>query len=293
MSTPHHDGPIVSPGGPSLQGPHRVEAFALCPQLEAFGHEMHLRSIFPKEPTSVGTMIHAGLAYYYGLQLKERPAWLVYDSPLTMIELEGKKSGYPQDFINTSKAAYESYVGHYHGRDSLNPVLVEHQFVITASNGEPYSCRTDLLAWDRERGVFVIVDHKCVGKIGNEGAKYHVDRQMTTNIWLARLHGYDVRGAVINAIHRKPPYECVRFDVPTNEINFERIADDTAYYLAKMRQVRLSHPDPRNRPRNTGACVGWKHEDEVSPEFKRAFGPCEYYGLCWQGQAIEQFKEGG
>lgn len=276
MSTPHHDGGIVVPGGLSLQGPHRVESFATCPQLEAFGHEMHLRSIFPKEPTDVGVLWHAGLAYHYGAQMNPRPDWLVYANATEIIERMGV--GKPRSFIDTTLQMMAAYRTAY-AVDDLRPVLVEHQFVVYFPNGEPYSCRTDLLAWQwlpaENRWRLVIVDHKNVGKMGNEGAKYHLDRQMVTNLVLARANGYPVEAVIINAQSRRN-YECRRFEVPINIYNFNRLSADTNYWLDRMKEARQSYPDPTNRPRHSGACV-------------RKFGPCDYYSLCWEGGSIDEF----
>lgn len=280
MSSPRHDGPIlaaevVAPGGLSLQGPHRVEAFATCPQLEAFAHELHLRSIFPKEPTDVGVLWHAGLAYHYAKGLNPRPPWYVYSDGFECIERMGATK--PREFIDTARRMLEAYQLAY-VTDAFTPLLVEHQFVVYFPNGEPYSCRSDTVGW-MDYGTpgqrLVVMDHKGVGRMGNEGAKYAIDSQMATNLALARACGYDIKEIVINAQSRRT-YECRRFTVPINSAAYARIGSDVQYYLDQMKAIRQSHPDPMNRPRNRGACV-------------RKYGPCEFIELCWGGAGMDQF----
>jgi Trm5-related predicted tRNA methylase len=124
----------------------------------------------------------------------------------------------------------------------------------------------------------VVVDHKNVGKMGNESAKYYLDRQMVTNLALARAHGYPVEAVLVNVQSRRT-YECRRFEVPINPIHYNRLFADTIYFLDQMKAVRQTHLDPSNRPRNTAACVG-------------KFGQCDYYSLCWEGGSVGEFSTG-
>jgi hypothetical protein len=284
MSTPHsdpaHRQEVITPGGLSVQGPHRVESFAKCPQMEAFGHELHLRSIYPREATDVGVLWHDGLAYHYAAQLPVKPDWYVYKDSSEIIERRGATM--PRSFVDTALAMMAKYREAY-AVDDLHPILIEHQFVVTFPNGEPYSCRTDLLAWQwvtvpEPRWRCVVVDHKNVGKMGNESAKYYLDRQMVTNLALARAHGYPVEAVLVNVQSRRT-YECRRFEVPINPIHYNRLFADTIYFLDQMKAVRQTHLDQSNRPRNTAACVG-------------KFGQCDYYSLCWEGGSVGEFSTG-
>lgn len=279
MSTPHRDYSFVAPGGLSLQGPHRVESFADCPQKEAFGHELHLRSIYPKESTDTGVLWHDGLAYHYAAQMEKKPEWYVYAHAEEVIRRHAAAEPKLGEFVDNALRMIAAYRQVY-AVDDLRPILVEHQFVVTFPNGEPYSCRTDLLAWQwitvpEPRWRCVIVDHKNVGKIGNEAAKYYLDRQMVTNLVLARAHGYPVEAVLVN-VQSRNNYECRRFDVPINPIHFARFFADTIYYLDGMKLVRQTHPDPMDRPRRTGACTG-------------KYGKCDYYSLCWEGGSLGEF----
>lgn len=257
--------PAVWPGGLSLQGPHRVESFAICPQLEAFGHDIKLRLAVEKTATGIGNLVHVGLAYRYGAMLPQRPEWLVYPDPMTAIAVCGQDR---PDLAYEAARIYAWYADKYKVNTWV-PVLVEHQFIVQIG-AEPYSCRTDLLAV--ESNEYVLIDHKTMGKLNkNVGKGYRNDRQMLTGLALARAHGYDVRRIVINALTKEYPFpQFERYDVPISEIAYERFGRDTEYYLRRMTEVRREFPNPWDRPRNTGSCL-------------RKYGPCDYFPICTEG----------
>lgn len=259
----------VWPGGSSKQGPHRVGSFATCPQLEAFGHDIHLRLVDEKPATAIGTLVHVGLAYRYGMMLPERPSWLVYPDAMTAIAICGK---------NNAHASYEAqrvfaWYSELWKVNTWTPLLVEHQFEVQMGN-EPYTARTDLLAI--ENNEVILIDHKTVSKLKRSiGTEYRADRQMLTGLALARSAGYDVRRVVINALSKEYPQpQFARYDVPISAEAFARLGHDTQYYLDQMHVVRQTHPDPWNRPRNWDACV-------------RKYGRCDYFPLCSDGVSPE------
>ena len=282
---------VVWPGGASLQGPHRIGAFALCPQLEAFSQELYLRPIVEKDQTKIGTLVHVGLAYRYGMMLAQRPDWLVYPDPRTALWTCG------QDAVHLAEVAlfiFDHYQTWYSpngpgGANTWAPVLVEHQFVVQLE-GEPYSARLDMLAI--ENSEYILVDHKSKGYIKREtGYEYRADRQMLTQLALARYFGYDVKRVVINAMTRPRPNKMgfydlasftprfARFDVPISQIAYGRLWDDTLWVLRNMKIVRSTYPDPMNRPRNWDACV-------------RAYGVCDFAPLCIDGpEKINEFTK--
>lgn len=276
MGDLHRDRPnveVVWPGGPSKQGPHRVGAFAICPQLEAFSQDLHLRTIHERPATAIGTLVHVGLAYRYGMMMPVWPSWLVYPDPMTAIATCGWQN--PEASLEAQRIF--AWYQHHYTRNVWTPVLVEHQFEVEI-DGEPYTARTDLLAI--ENGEYVLIDHKTCGKLSNGiGRDYRADRQMLTGLALSRAAGYDVRRVVINAITKEYPVpRFQRYDVPISEIAYSRLGEDTRYYLNRMREVRAAYPDPHNRPRNWDSCV-------------RKYGRCDYYPVCSDGpEHLVNFK---
>jgi hypothetical protein len=116
-----------------------------------------------------------------------------------------------------------------------------------------------------------IVTHNTTGRLSkNIGTSYRTDRQMLTGLALARASGYDVKRVIINALSKETPPQFQRYDVPVSEIAYNRLGEDTRYYLARLAETRKAYPDPMNRPRNHGACL-------------RKFGLCDYYPLCSEG----------
>lgn len=243
-----------------------MESFAICPQLEAFGHDLHLRLADERAATAIGTLVHVGLAYRYGAMLPERPAWLVYPDAMTAIATCGWAT---PGFAQEAQRIFAWYQ-HFYAVNVWTPVLVEHQFEVTFPNGEPYTARTDLLAI--ENGEYVLIDHKTITRLsGSVGRSYRTDRQMLTGLALARAAGYDVRRVVINALSKEMPVpQFRRYEVPISPIAWERLGADTNYYLERLQEVRRTHPDPWTRPRNSGSCV-------------RKYGVCDYYPICAEG----------
>lgn len=265
----------IHPGGLSLQGPHRVGAFALCPQLEAFAHELQLRCAVEKPATGIGVLLHVGLAYRYALMLPKeaQPSWLVYPDAMTAIAVCGENQ---PEYAQEAQRVLAWYYHHYNV-NTWTPVLVEHQFV-TQIDQEPYSARIDLLVI--ENGEYVLVDHKSISKLrGSIGHSYRSDRQMMTQLALARLAGYDVKRIVINAMTKEYPRpNFMRYDVPLSGVAYDHFLQDTRYYLNRLRQTRIDYPDPWKRPRNTDACV-------------RKYGVCDYEPICTQGQTPDVLAE--
>lgn len=273
----------VWPGGPSKQGPHRVGSFCICPQYEAFAHELFLRPVVEKDAPKVGTLVHVGLAYRYGMMLQQRPDWLVYPEGRTAIWTCGQDR---PELATVALFLFDAYQAYY-GINLWTPALVEHQFEVVL-DGEPYTARLDLLAV--ENGEYILVDHKCKGYIKREtGYEYRADRQMLTQLALARLHGYDIKRVIINAIKRPIPNKLgyydldkfrlrfARFEVPISEIAYGRLWDDTVWALRNMKAVRTAYPDPTNRPRVWDSCI-------------RAYGACDFVPLCTEGlQQIHDF----
>jgi hypothetical protein len=268
----------IFPGGASLQGPHRIGSFCLCPQLEAFSQELFLRPIVEKDATKIGTLVHVGLAYRGGALLPQKPAWLVYR--------DGREAIWTCGADAPELATVALYIfDHYQQRYLVNtwqPLLVEHQLVVTLE-GEPYSARLDLLALDLETNEIILVDFKTKGYIKREtGYEYRADRQMLTQLALCRFYGYDVKRVVIDAMTRPKPNKMgfydlegfvpkfSRFDVPISHLAYGRLWDDTVWALRNMKAVRAAYPDPMNRPRVWESCL-------------RSYGACDFQPLCTEG----------
>ncbi|OHD23149.1 MAG: hypothetical protein A2Y38_19905 [Spirochaetes bacterium GWB1_59_5] len=267
----------VWPGGASKQGPHRVGAFCVCPQLEGFGYELNLRPAVEKDVTVIGTLVHVGLAYRYAMTLAQKPDWLVYPDGRWAIWTCGQ---HRPDCRAEALRIYDAYCAFYDpliqrgAVPAWKPLLVEHQFEIafTMPDGttEPYTARIDLLA--EENGHVILVDHKSKGKIGRQtGNEYASDRQMLTCLALSRHFGFNVERVVINAMTREyPDPRFARYEVPISHAAYNRLGEDTAHALRQMREVRTRYPDPANRPRTWENCI-------------RKFGPCDFIPVCTEG----------
>jgi hypothetical protein len=274
----------VWPGGASKQGPHRVGAFSICPQLEAFGYELNLRPSIEKEATKIGTLVHVGLAYRYGTQLAtaHKPSWLVYQDGRYAIWICGQDR---PDLAQEALRIYDAYCAHWDPliasgvAPAFRPLLIEHQFEVgfTMPDGssEPYTARIDLLAevvLPTGREVWLI-DHKTGSKLTNHtGTSYRADRQMLTGLALCRAHGFNVNRVIINAMSREYPQpRFARFEVPISHEAYSRLGADTAYVLQQMNDVRKRYPDPNNRPRSWDSCL-------------RKYGRCDFWDVCTNGQ---------
>jgi len=279
---------VIFPGGSSKQGPHRVGAFMLCAQLEGFGYELNLRPVIEKDATKIGTLVHVGMAYRYGMLLAARPDWLVYPDARWAIWICGQDR---PDLAQEALRIYDAYVAHY---DRLiatgvvapwRPLLVEHQFEVAFTmpdgSAEPYTTRIDLLV--ECQGEVWLVDHKVGGKTSyHTGKHYAADRQMLTQLALARNAGYPVNRLFINALSREyPDPRFGRFEVPISHEAYGKLGQDTAWALQQINAVRKQFPDPMNRPRTLESCV-------------RKYGACDFAALCHDGphRLVEYVKRG-
>lgn len=266
----------IWPGDKNVRGagPYRVNAFSSCPQLEGFNYEAKLTPLVEKDALPIGSLGHAALAYHYAARLPVRPAWMVYTDPYDAIEKLANAIN-RQDLIDICKGIYAWYA-HYYQNDPWIPVLVEHQFQWKLGD-DFFTCRTDLIAM--EYGDLILADHKIKGRLPRStGSSLSMDRQMLTNLVLARANGYDIKRVYINGItkggHPTPmsPPTFGRFPVPVSTEAYNRFGQDTAYYLAQRAAVKKAFPDPMNRPRNTNACY-------------TPYGACEFKPLCEDGTA--------
>lgn len=269
---------VVWPGGASKQGPHRVGAFATCAQLEAFGYDLMLQPNVEKDAPVIGTLVHVGMAYRYGMLLpKPWPTWLVYPDARTALWT----CGYDRpDLAREALRIFDSYCAHY---DRLiqagivrqwRPIYVEHQFEVPFpmpdGTTEPYTARVDLIAYDGDD--LLLIDHKFGGKLSyHYGTVYRSDRQMLTCLALARAHGCDIKRVVMNVGTREyPESRFGRFEVPVSAEAYGRLGAETQYVLERMHDVRARFPDPTNRPRTFESCI-------------RKYGPCNFKPVCEDG----------
>lgn len=264
----------IWPGDKNVRGPgpYRLDSFASCPQAEGFGYEARLTPLLSRDAMEIGSLVHAALAYHYGVKLTQRPQWFVYTDPYQAVDQLAVALGRP-DLIDLAKMIYAWYAYQYQN-DIWNPVLVEHQFQWNLGGEKFFTGRIDLIA--EEYGDLVLIDHKIKGTLPRStGYLLSMDRQMMTNLVLARANGYDIKRVYINGITRggKPtPLSTPafgRFAVPISAEAYSHFAQDTTYYLAQREAIKAAFPDPMNRPRNTKACYG---------QFK-----CEFIPLCEDG----------
>lgn len=261
-------------------------AFLICPQYHGFGYEMGLRPVEDKEALILGSLVHVGLAYHYGLRMNPRPEWMVYPTP---VDPDPRVALWTcgQDNLDIAQKAlnlFDEYVAFYNV-PTLQPILIEHQFdSILDIDGVPekYTLRIDLLATDTTTNELVLVDHKSVYKFSKwTGVDYRTDREMLTGLALCRAYGYDVKRVIINGMQKgtkenpKPRFQ--RFDVPVSEDAYNRLGGDIMHGIRMMRLTKQAYPDPTNRPRTSESCV-------------RKFGRCQYYPVCADGaQNLVQF----
>lgn len=255
-------------------------AFAVCPQLHGFGYELGLKPGEDKDALVLGTLIHVGLSYRYAMRMDPRPSWLVYPTPQApdprvAIWVIGQDR---LDLATEALRIFDAYQAKY-AAPRYWPLKVEEKFETTLNvDGVPmrYTLRLDLLAYDTWAGnELVYVDHKSAYKLSKwVGRNYRLDREMATALWLARLHGYEVRRVVINAMNKAkdadggPQFE--RYDVPVSPVMYSRIEQETVYWMRQMRAVKAQYPDATNRPRVYESCM-------------RKFGLCEFEKICAEG----------
>lgn len=257
-------------------------AFVLCPQLHAFGYEMGLQPTERKEPLVVGTLLHVGMAYRYGARLNPRPAWMVYPTP----EAPNARDAIwtighaDRDLAEKVLRLFDAYEAYYH-TPTLQPVLVEHQLeALFNIDGQQvrYTLRIDLLAHDHSdqgRGALTLFDHKTRSKLSKwVGQNYRTDREMLSGLALCRLAGYNVERVAINALQKgtkeKPEPVFQRYEVPVSEEAYGRLGAEIEFWLRRLRDIRVTHPDPANRPRAYESCI-------------RAYGRCDFYEVCADG----------
>lgn len=249
-------------------GPYHIDTFSQCPQRAAFQYEARLQPVndTKRDPADIGTLVHVGLAYRYAQMLPQRPAWMVYPNPYAAIEECGFKR---PDLAAEAKRIFAWYEYTYQ-KDTLRPILVEHQFQAQLGDDLFMTARIDLLA--EEFGQLVVVDHKVKGKLTKRTGDYaSTDRQFVTLLALARASGFDIKRVMLNGMTRDfPTPQFRRFPVPVSAQAYERLGVDSLYYLRARNEIRNQFPDPMNRPRNFSACM-------------THFGLCPYDPLCRDG----------
>jgi len=248
-------------------GPHRVQAFAACAQLESFFYELRLRKVISDPAPFIGTVYHVLAAYWYAALLEPKPAWYVYPDPWTAARTLGAAR---MDLVAEAERLFAAYIEKWpRGADPWRPVLVEFQFVSHAE-GEPYSTRVDMLAWEDTVG-HVLTNFKTAARPTN-AASYIADRQVLTEIAESRAAGYDVQRFYIAETVKSDPPDPRRVPIGVSALMYSRLARDTGYYLRERQRVIAEYPDPWDRPRNMDACRG-------------RFRICDFWPLCSDGPA--------
>jgi len=214
---------LIDPG-PSARGWHRVETFLRCPQLFAWkyraggsgsggggGSPLNDGSA----ATSLGSLIHVGLAHYYA-RLREKQNGRdpeVYFTPDDAVRELGARKNATREAEEQAIKVVGAYIARFYNEENRIRVLHVEEVFEANFEGHYYTARVDLV-WEQNDKVYLI-DHKSTQRIEARTVRaYSTSGQLLGYRWLGTAYGDRFGGVILNLLQAGDP---LKFERPMME----------------------------------------------------------------------------
>lgn len=295
-----------SPGGASSRGSHRLSEASLCPRKWYLHYGMGLVPKDTPEHFLVGTLVHLGLAYYRGEQLRDMgkpPAWLL-EQPSMDVALDKRGKGYPKA-VTQAKALVQAYKEYWSRGDPWVPVAIEEEYSASLGelrrqvrpdsppmpdDNERVSCRIDLVV--ETNGTLWAADYKTTAKAWrgrlpewNPEGEYAIHWQFLLQTSILRLRlGPKFRGVIVERILKQEPHDFDRAVVPISRVAFMDLPNVVARQCAAERSIARDAFAAQAAGEDMSLWLpsgNWWHCYQWG-------SPCEYRPFCTADSADEQ-----
>jgi len=172
--------------------PSEINCFFDCRVKWMFGYVQHIRFDIYKRARCIGTVVHDGLAKWYG---RESLAKCNKTMALT-----AKKYGMPKEDLAVCIGIFEHYIVHYASDLDKYELLIIERKVTEA--GIFLKCIPDLVLLEKATGLCFIFDHKVKADITD------IDKTFDTQkiaLYKVISEQYPISGIVFNLIRSKVP----------------------------------------------------------------------------------------
>lgn len=283
--------PILIDTGPSPRGWHRLEAFLTCPMRYYWNRELRLAAeaapdapIGEKaDPLVRGTLGHVLMAHHYARAVavqrgKDPEAFYPPTEAAAIVARSYGDQGERllPDALRGFDAHRKTYAVERFEVIGIEKLLETH----FAGSGAPdprgwwYTARADMIVRMLDTGKVRIVDHKYVGRIGDDSVfrRYTLSGQFLGLFHLGlRTFGADFEGVMLNVVACDASNRCVRRMVETAPWPLQRFPDLVA-------QTELRIRDLEDRP-----VTSWPMAVSEIACFT-PYGICNHFERCRWGQ---------
>lgn len=272
--------------GGSPHGTTELVTFSECPQKHGFKYGLKFESIHRPDSADsrdTGTLVHVGLANFYGAQIKPVPLWV--EDPYLAVVKQAQSSGW-MHLLKSSVETVREYIKVRSAKPVFGPIVAVEdpcETYIATSDGKTHiiTTRLDLVAY--YRGSLCSINHKTSVRLSYA----EPDRAATTRLQfmlelvLARTKYSNVKWVLVNPVQTSRNREGPKIGDPKivdiSPHAFSRLGRDISFYKAMISAVQSAYPNPLDRPR--------------SYQCMSRYGLCEFHPLCSQGyEALSQYK---
>lgn len=180
-----------------------LDAFRQCPYKHHLGYRERWQADETAPALSRGKLFHEVMEFHYNrIQQGMKVPGVAQEMAVSglLFDAETADATPEQDLVAW---IYKGYVEHYSSRDRWDilgvEVPVEDWLPNERGNRSTFRLKgkVDLLVFDKETQGIWVIDHKTCKNLP-KGREVDFDDQMAVYIYLLRLRGYDIRGAVFN-----------------------------------------------------------------------------------------------
>lgn len=254
--------------GESPFGNHRYETFMLCPRKYAHkyigerGEEKE--KVARKKATSLGTLVHVGLAHWYKIRQDPANAQRLY-APTEAVKAAAHYDG-SEALSEQAQAIVAAYTVEF-AAERVNVLHVEEVFTLDFQ-GAPLTARVDLIFETRGDQRVYCVDHKTTGSASNRHAEmYAPTGQFSTLRWIGQELWGDRFGGVILNLIQTDPIKFLRPTLPAMPAHTRNFP--TTIQQTYSRILALAGQPPEAYPRHPSEHTCWTR-----------YGRCDHYEKC-------------
>ena len=277
-----NNNPTLSGGSP--HGTTEIATFIECPQKHGYKYSAKLTPLFRRradDGRDTGTLIHVGLAHFYGAQITPPPDWI--QDPFYAVTAVAQEKGWIH-LLRDALTTLHLYIEVRTKKPQFTKIVAVEdpcQVYLTDRNGKQHivTTRLDLVA--HYKGNLVEANHKTSVRMSyaRPGIDAAARLQFLLEAVLARSKYPNLKYVMVNPIQTSRNPDGARISDPEiidlSPLAFSRLGCDIAFWKEKIAEVEARFPDPLNRPR-TYLC-------------KSRFGLCDFFPLCSTGLATLQY----
>ena len=249
-----------------------------CPQKHGFKYGLRLEPLFRPDSADsrdTGTLVHTGLAHFYGAQISPRPDWV--EDPVSAVLKHAQQTGW-MHLVQDSLVTVTEYVRVRTAKPVFTRIVAVEdpcEVYVQTPDGKQHilTTRLDLVA--HFNGRLCSINHKTSVRLtyAKPDRAASTRLQFMCELVLARTKYPQLQHVVINPLqtnrNRDGPEIGDPQVVDISPHAYHRFGRDLQFWKGLIAAVQTMYPNPLDRPRSL-QCV-------------TRYGVCEFHPICSVG----------